>query len=127
MISEAIYTILTTAPEFSAIAGNRVYPLRVAQGAALPSVAFQTISNNPASCKEGANQDKKRIQINIYSEEYDQVEALAEICRTLLDGFSGTVAETSIAGITYESETDLHDNAAEIYFKAQDYTITINR
>ena len=126
MIGKAIYKILTDTPEFTAIAGNRVYPLRVAQGVALPAVAYQTISNSPTNCKEGdAGLDQKRVQLNIYAERYEQQEQLAGIIRQTLSGFSGTVSGTEIADITYQTETDLHENAAEIYFKAQDYTITI--
>src|SRR6478736_5980390 len=128
MIGGAIYKLLTDNADFAAIAGDRVYPLRVAQTALLPAVAYQTISNSPTNCKEGdAGLDRKRLQINIYSEDYDQQEELAEITRNLLSSFSGTVDGVTIRNITYETETDLHDDAADIFFKAQDYTITINR
>jgi hypothetical protein len=128
MTGGAIYKILTDSPEFAAIAADRVYPLRIAQGAIFPAVAYQTISNTPTACKEGdSGLDRKRLQLNIYSESYDDQDALAEICRNILSSFSGTIEGVNIASIKYETETDLHDDAAEIYFKAQDYTITINR
>lgn len=128
MIGGAIYKLLTDNADFAAIAGDRVYPSRIAQGAPLPAVAYLTVSNSPTNCKEGdAGLDRKRVQINIYSEDYDQVDELSEVTRSLLTAFSGTVEGVDIRNITYETETDLHDDAAEVYFKAQDYTITINR
>ena len=128
MIGEVIFQLLTSNPEFSALAGDRVYPLRIAQSVALPAVAYQTISNVPTHCKEGdARQDAKRVQLNIYALDYDQQEALAEVCRSILGDFSGNIEGNEVANITYQTETDLHDDAAEIFFKAQDYIITINR
>lgn len=128
MIGDAIYTILTGVPEFTALAGDRVYPLRVAQSVDLPAVAYQTISNSPTNCKEGdAGLDRKRLQINIYAERYSHQEALAAIIREALSNTTGAIEGVDIADITYETETDLYENTAEIYFKTQDYTITINR
>src|SRR5687768_4578550 len=100
MIGGAIYKLLTDDPDFAAIAGDRVYPLRIAQGVTLPAVAYQTISNSPTNCKEGdAGLDRKRLQINIYSEHYDQQEELAEITRNLLSAFSGTLEGVEIRNI----------------------------
>lgn len=128
MIGKAIYSILTNNAEFAAIAGDRVYPLRIAQSATLPAVAYQKISNTPTQCKEGdTGVDRFRVQINIYAEKYPQQEALGGIIRTALNNFSGTVSGEKITSIIYETETDLHDDAADIFFLEQDYTITINR
>lgn len=128
MIGKALYSILTSNPDFAAIAGNRVYPLRVAQGVALPAVAYQKISNTPTKCKESnSGLDRFRVQINIYADKYQQQEQLGGIIRAALDNFSGTVSGEHIASITYETETDLHDDAAEIFFLEQDYTITIKK
>lgn len=128
MIGKAIYSILTSNPDFTAIVGNRVYPLVIAQGEPMPAVTYQKISNTPTQCKEGVSGlDRFRVQINIYAEKYPDQEALGGIIRDALDNFSGTVSGSQIANITYETETDLHDDAADIFFLEQDYTITINR
>lgn len=128
MIGGAIYKLLTDDPDFAAIAGDRVFPLRIAQGEDLPAVAYQTISNRPTNCKEGdGGLDRKRLQINIYSEDYDLQEELSEITRSILTSFSGTVEGVRIADITYETETDLHNDEGQIYFKAQEFLITIKR
>src|SRR5690606_23716432 len=117
--------LLIDNPDFTAVAGTGAYPLRVAQSKPLPAVAYQSISNSPTNCKEGVSGlDSVRVQLNIYSERYEQQEQLAAIVRQTLDGYSGQLS--GITDITFQTEADLHDVAAEIYFKAQDYTIAIN-
>lgn len=126
MIGTAIRKLLIDNPDFAAIAGTGVYPVRVAQTKPLPAVAYQIISNTPTNCKEGSSGlDRMRVQVNIYSERYEQQEQLAAIVRQILDGYSGPLS--GITDIAYQTETDLHEDAAEVYYKAQDYTITIKR
>lgn len=127
MIGAAIRKILTDNPDFTAIAGTSVYPLRVPQSKTFPAVTYQIISNSPTYCKQGdVGLDRKRIQINIFAKHYDQQEALAGIIRTSLSGYSGLIMGSDILAIKYETETDLFENGAETYFKTQDFTITIN-
>ena len=128
MIGTVVKKILIDFPAFSAIAGTAVYPLRIAQGITFPAVTYQIISSTPAKCKgEKSKADKIRMQISAFSKIYDQQEQLTAAIRDALDGFKGTVLGLSIASIDYENETDRHDDEATVFFKAIDFTITINR
>src|SRR5687767_13927197 len=128
MIGKAIYSILTGNPDFVALVGNRVYPLKIEQGEALPAVTYQKISNTPSPCKDAVSGvDRFRVQINIYAEKYSQQEQLGGIIRTALDNFKGTVSGSEITNIAYETETDLPNDEASLFFLEQDYIITINR
>lgn len=127
MIGTVIKKVLTENAAVSALIGSAVYPVRVPQSKPFPAVTYQIISTTPSRCKGGVSKsDKIRVQLNIFSEKYEQMEAVAAAVREVLDGLKDTVLGIEFRA-TYESETDLHEDAAKVYHKATDYTFTVNR
>lgn len=121
MIGEALYHILTNTPAFTAIAGNKVFPLRVAQGVALPAVTYQKISGGQNACRS-EQMKPYRVQLSVFSARYEQQEAIAAAIREALDGY-----QDSELSAEFLTETDLYEEGAEVYHLAIDYNITIKK
>jgi hypothetical protein len=127
MIGTIIRGILLGNAGFTGLAGSSVYPLRVPQGKPLPAVTYQRISTSPTDCKESVSAlDNLRVQLTVFSEQYEELEGISHAVRAALDGYTGTVLQTNVTG-KFLNETDLFDNNAEIYHRAIDFNFTINR
>lgn len=59
-------------------AGNRVYPLKVADGATFPAAVYTRVSTAPVNSLDGhSGKDSVRVQIDCYAKTYDAAKTLA--------------------------------------------------
>ena len=67
-------------------AGQRVYPVQAAQGAALPRVTFQRASTAPSNTLTGnGGNDQVRVQVDCWASSMPGVSALALQVRQLME------------------------------------------
>ena len=125
---KAIYSILTSDSDVSAIVGTRVYPQIAAQGAAFPFVVYLINDITPSDTKSGVSTlDEVRYEVLAVSETYAEAADLNEKVRTALDRYTGTVAGIVVDSIQFtELETD-YDDKAEVYIANSEYIIRVKR
>lgn len=122
-IEIALRTLLVNDAAVAALAGSRVYPLRLPQNYTLPGISYQRIST--ARTHEidigPTGWAWARFQIDCWADSYGTVRSLAEATRQALDGYKGTSSSTHIGGMYIESERDLFEETTEIYRVTLDF------
>ena len=125
---KAIYSILTSDSDVSAIVGTRVYPQIAAQGAAFPFVVYVLQDTSPSDTKSGVSTlDEVRYDIVVASENYAQASDLTGKIRTALDRYSGTVAGVVIDSIQFQDIDADNDPGTETYVTSSEYIIRVKR
>ena len=125
---KAIYSILTSDSDVSAIVGTRIYPQIAAQGAAFPFVVYVLQDTSPSDTKSGVSTlDEVRYDIVVASETYAEASDLTEKIRTALDRYSGTVAGVVIDSIQFTDLDVNNDPGTETYLTSAEYIIRVKR
>ena len=125
---KAIYSILTSDSDVSAIVGTRVYPQIAAQGAAFPFVIYVLQDTSPSDTKSGVSTlDEVRYDIVVASETYAEVSDLTNKIRTALDRYTGTVAGVVIDSIQFIDLDADNDPGTETYVTSSEYIIRVKR
>jgi len=127
-IDESLVTILQASSAVTALAGQRIYPLRALQTAVKPFVLYQRISSVRQHSHDGpSGLARPRFQVRCVAGSYGQSRQLADAVRNTLDGYSGTVGSVRIDGIIFQNEIDTDDVAldaeASTYSVLQDYFV----
>ena len=123
---KAIYSILTSDSDVSAIVGTRVYPQIAAQGAAFPFVVYVLQDTSPSDTKSGVSTlDEVRYDIVVASETYAEVSDLTNKIRTALDRYTGTVAGVVIDSIQFIDLDADNDPGTETYVTSSEYIIRV--
>lgn len=114
----AIYNILSNNAGVTAIVGSgsncRIYPLHIAQGKAMPYIAYGVTNVQPRPSKTSASTlDTYTIQVNCYaamgtaSGPYTVVNQMADAVRAALDKVAqGTYAGIAVHACDYRSQRD---------------------
>ena len=85
MIQADIYTAITIDPAVQAIAGTRVYPVRLPREAVLPAVVYQVEGVDPVNNLAGdSGLDNSVIEIVCWAKDYATAQALAAAVRASL-------------------------------------------
>ena len=125
-IETGLYAYLTANSGVSAIVSTRLYPLKLPQGATLPALAYQLISNaRPHDITAGPTGHAfPRFQITSYAESYSAAKSLAAAVRSALDGYRGAMgSETGVGGVALIGERDSFETETEYPSVQQDYLI----
>jgi len=135
-LGQAMYGHLSGTTAVTALTSNRIYPLIAPQGASLPFVVYQQISNPGihAMISDPAIRSP-RFQVASFAETYSGVRAVAEQVksalqdyRTAVDGlFGDNTSGVDVQRVFFENEIDLSDidpdTMAATYHIVQDYII----
>jgi len=125
---KAIYSILTSDSDVSAIVGTRVYPQIAAQGAAFPFVVYVLQDTSPSDTKSGVSTlDEVRYDIVVASETYAEASDLTNKIRTALDRYTGTVAGVVIDSIQFIDLDADNDPGTETFVTSSEYIIRVKR
>ena len=125
---KAIYSILTSDSDVSAIVGTRVYPQIAAQGAAFPFVVYVLQDTSPSATKSGVSTlDEVRYDIVVASETYAEASDLTNKIRTALDRYTGTVAGVVIDSIQFIDLDADNDPGTETFVTSSEYIIRVKR
>jgi hypothetical protein len=125
---KAIYSILTSDSEVSAIVGTRVYPQIAAQEAAFPFVVYILSDIEPSDTKSGVSTlDEARYEVLAVCETYAELADLTNKIRTALDRYTGTVAGVVIDSIQFTDIDTSNDDKNEVYLTNSEYIIRVKR
>ncbi len=84
-----LYAKLVATTAVTDIVVTRIFPIRSPQGAALPYVTYQTITDEPVNDSAGTTTSGViRVQVDLWAETYIGVKALAAAVQAALNGWA---------------------------------------
>lgn len=119
-----MYARLLAAPAVQALLAGRVYPVRLAQGAALPAVAYQQIGRPASAAARGCRlPEAVRVQVSLFARTYAELDALDAAVRAALDGHQDPA--DGIAAVRYLDGRDQMDDQSLVYYRPTDYRVEL--
>jgi hypothetical protein len=134
MIEQALYRLLSTNSDVTALVSTRIYPSIAPQNAAKPYVIYQQITEQDiAKNNDGpGNLPAVTFQLDAYAETYAAARQVARAVRSLLRPYRGSVdlagspsVSVRIAGVTIVRTTDFNetDVTPKLHRVSRDYRI----
>lgn len=135
MISDSIYRHLTQDAGVSALVSTRVYPVVIPQNKRgdtdMPCLSFSIDTNERQVRFSGSDTLVSGfLNIDCFSDDYDEVQSLAAALRSALIDLSGSIqgdtspiSSVSVQRVFLESERSLEDPEPGLYHISQRYTI----
>lgn len=125
---QVIYALLSADTGVIASVGTRVYPSRVPQNNAMPSIAYQVVSGNeltPFDAQAGYQVVQTRVQITAMAKNYTECKAVLESVRKALLYKSGVIAAVKVLSILRGGiGPDLREDDTSLYVQSTDYIVT---
>lgn len=117
MIQAQIYNSINQSADVIALAGNRVYPIRLPQESALPAVVYQISSIVPVNSLSGdSGIEQANIEVTAWAKDYLVAHELAYAARKAL------IEESGLSIIT-EAISDSEDIATQSYSVSSIYSV----
>ena len=129
MIGKLIYNRLSTDGSILAYVGTKIYPDIVPQNVQYPFVVYTIVNSLPVDFKDGqSNLEEITLQIDVYTQNYDDTQDLSNLIRNRLDRFVGIVEDVEVQSIKYMSATSQVFNAElSVYWTSIDFRINMKR
>ena len=103
---EVIYELVTSNAQINTQINGRMYPGILPQGDDVPAIVYNRISTERQPIMQGpAAYATARIQLDLYTESYEQTKILANRVRHLLDYYDGRVGGTWVKAVLIEDES----------------------
>tara|TARA_R110000822_G_scaffold143489_2_gene281804 strand:- start:76 stop:465 length:390 start_codon:yes stop_codon:yes gene_type:complete len=129
MIGKLIYSRLSTDGDILAYVGSKIYPDIVPQNVQYPFVVYTIVNSLPVDFKDGqSNLEEITLQIDVYTQNYDDTQDLSNLIRNRLDRFVGIVEGVEVQSIKYMSATSQVFNAElSVYWMSIDFMVKMKR
>jgi hypothetical protein len=125
---KAVYGILSTNAEVTAIVGTKIFPEVAEQEAALPLIVYQLQSVAPEDTHDGPSKlDEVRFEFLCYADTYNGAADLGDKVRGALDRVSGTYNAVNVESVQFNDvDIDVID-APRRYGQSLTFTFRIKR
>lgn len=129
MIGKLIYNRLATEGNITAYIGTKIYPDITPQNVQYPFVVYTITNSLPVDYKDGqSNLEEITLQIDVYTQSYDDTQDLANLIRNRLDRFVGTVEGVEVQTIKYvSSDSQVFNAELSVYWMSIDFMINMKR
>jgi hypothetical protein len=129
MIGKLIYSRLSTDGAILAYVGSKIYPDIVPQNVQYPFVVYTITNSTPVDYKDGqSNLEEIEIQIDVYTQNYDDTQDLANLIRNRLDRFVGIVEGVEVQSIKYTaSDSQVYNAELSVYWMSVDFLAKMKR
>lgn len=129
MIGKVIYGRLTTDTTITNVCGLNIFPDIAPQNVQYPFMVYTIINSLPVDFKDGqSNLEEITIQIDVYTNNYETTQTLANNVRNRLDRFVGIVNNISVQTIKYMSSSSQVYNAdLNVYWISIDFMVKMKR
>jgi hypothetical protein len=129
MIGKLIYSRLSTDVSITAYIGTKIYPDITPQNVQYPFVVYTITNSLPVDYKDGqSNLEEITLQIDVYTQSYDDTQDLANLIRNRLDRFTGTVEGVEVQTIKYvSSDSQVFNAELSVYWMSIDFMINMKR
>jgi len=100
-------TALVGSTAVTSIIGTRIYPVLAPASAALPLVTWRRSGIERGQTLAGpVGLPRVSVEFSIYGTTYEQAREVADSMRVVLDGYGGTVDNTTVRQTSLEDESD---------------------
>ena len=129
MIGKVIYGRLTTDAAVTGICGLNIFPDIAPQNVQSPFMVYTIINSLPVDFKDGqSNLEEITLQIDVYTNNYETTQTLANNVRNRLDRFVGTVNSISVQTIRYmSSDSQVYNADLNVYWMSMDFMAKMKR
>jgi hypothetical protein len=129
MIGKLIYSRLSTDGAILAYVGSKIYPDIVPQNVQYPFVVYTITNSIPVDYKDGqSNLEEISLQIDVYTQNYDDTQDLANLIRNRLDRFVGIVEGVEVQSIKYTaSDSQVYNAELSVYWMSVDFLAKMKR
>ena len=129
MIGKLIYSRLSTDGSITAYVGTKIYPDITPQNVQYPFVVYTIVNSLPVDFKDGqSNLEEITLQIDVYTQSYDDTQDLANFIRNRLDRFVGTVEGVEVQTIKYmSSDSQVFNAELSVYWMSIDFMVKMKR
>lgn len=128
-MEETIIAFLLADPALAALIGDRLTPGVRTQGASLPALVFNLISDLPDYTNDGpSGLAQARIQLDAYGETYAQAKAVQRATAARVSGLRVTIGGWAIQGVFQQNARDTftHDAPEKIPGVSTDFIVWAN-
>lgn len=110
MISEGIFSLLSTDAGVSALVGTRVYPVRLPTNPTYPCVRYLIVGGSSDPTFKTSGLQRIRLQVDGFGATHKSADAVRDAVTALLDGYVGTLSDgTYVQNITQIQPLDYDD------------------
>ena len=129
MIGKLIYSRLSTDGSITAYIGTKIYPDITPQNVQYPFVVYTIVNSLPVDFKDGqSNLEEITLQIDVYTQSYDDTQDLANLIRNRLDRFTGIVEGIDVQTIKYmSSDSQVFNAELSVYWMSIDFMAKMKR
>jgi hypothetical protein len=129
MIGKLIYSRLSTDGAILAYVGSKIYPDIVPQNVQYPFVVYTITNSIPVDYKDGqSNLEEISLQVDVYTQNYDDTQDLSNLIRNRLDRFVGTVEGVEVQSIKYTaSDSQVYNAELSVYWMSVDFLAKMKR
>jgi len=129
MIGKVIYGRLTTDAAVTGICGLNIFPDIAPQNVQYPFMVYTIVNSLPVDFKDGqSNLEDITLQIDVYTNNYETTQTLANNVRNRLDRFVGTVNSISVQTIKYmSSDSQVYNADLNVYWMSMDFMAKMKR
>jgi hypothetical protein len=129
MIGKVIYGRLTTDAAVTGICGLNIFPDIAPQNVQYPFMVYTIVNSLPVDFKDGqSNLEEITLQIDVYTNNYETTQTLANNVRNRLDRFVGTVNSISVQTIKYmSSDSQVYNADLNVYWISVDFMANMKR
>jgi hypothetical protein len=129
MIGKVIYGRLTTDAAVTGICGLNIFPDIAPQNVQYPFMVYTIINSLPVDFKDGqSNLEEITLQIDVYTNNYETTQTLANNVRNRLDRFVGIVNSISVQTIKYmSSDSQVYNPDLNVYWISMDFMAKMKR
>jgi len=104
--------------------GDRIFPILLPEGEALPAVSYMMIRPSEARgrSRDGGQPDleRLRIQVNVWGQTFEQARSLAEQIRAILEGHKDDTPVERIAWSFIANVDDEYEEGANLFIRRLD-------
>jgi hypothetical protein len=129
MIGKLIYSRLSTDGSIMDYVGTKIYPDITPQNVQYPFVVYTIVNSLPVDFKDGqSNLEEITLQIDVYTQSYDDTQDLANLIRNRLDRFTGIVEGIDVQTIKYmSSDSQVFNAELSVYWMSIDFMAKMKR
>ena len=129
MIGKLIYSRLSSDGSITAYVGTKIYPDITPQNVQYPFVVYTIVNSLPVDYKDGqSNLEEITLQIDVYTQSYDDTQQLSNLIRNRLDRFVGTLENVEVQTIKYmSSDSQVYNAELSVYWMSMDFMAKMKR
>lgn len=111
---KVINYLLSNDVTVSGLVADRIYPRQLPENPDLPAIVYTRVSGPLVQSLQGSSHlAHPRIQVDVFTDQYDEAKALAMAVKNALIGQRGTFAGVVTKGILFYGDQDMNDDLEE--------------